>query len=347
MKTLQEFQDYFERELRPKLVTFQTERDASHPYLWRWWRWVLLAAIAISVLMGFASLPEKRSSQLLTFVWFATLIVLPVIYWVRYNRWAAKYSNWEKNATLMPAIRFLAPEFEYSQTQYLSEKRVRTSRIFESCGDIASIDGDDYFTGRIGKTAVEFSEVRVTIRDRTLRDDKGDPVMWRQAGMFLVADLNKPFQHATLVMPDPLEQKLGTEAAKFISGVQAAIKSLDRLIPEARAAASDWRPIRLEHLEFERLFQVYCTDPVEAHYILTPDVMERIAAFQKGTRFALTLSFIDTAMHAFILRGALFEGDVNADRTSFAAYQPYYEQLHQVFDLVEAMHLNTRLWTKT
>jgi hypothetical protein len=346
MKTLQEFQDYFERELRPRLVTSQAERDASHPYLWWWWRWVFVAAIAISVVTGFADLPGNLPRKLISFVWFVTLLVLPITYWVRYNRWAAKYGNWEKKETLIPAIRFLAPEFEYTQARFLSEKQVRTSRIFESDGDLVSIDGDDYFAGSIGKTAVEFSELRVAIRDRNLRDDKGNPVIWHHAGMFLVADFNKALQHATLVLPDPLEQNLGTGAAKFIDGLLAATKSLDSLVPEARAAASDWRRVRLEHLDFERLFQVYCTDPVEAHYILTPDVMERIAAFQKGTKFALTLSFIGTAMHAYILRGGLFEADVNTDRTSFAAYKPYYEQLYQVFQLVDAANLNTRLWTK-
>ena len=347
MKTLQEFQDYFERELRPTLATFQAERDARHPYLWWWWRWVFVAAIVISVFTGFANLPGNRPQQLMAFVWFSTLIVLPVIYWVRYNRWAAKYGNWEKSASLVPAIRFLAPEFEYRQSQYVSDKRVRTSRIFESDGDLMSIVGDDYFTGRIGKTAVEFSEVRVTIRDRVVRDDKGNPVMSRQAGMFLVADFNKPFQHATLVMPDPLEQKLGTELSKLVDGTIAFMNSLQKTAGAAGAPGSDWKPVRLEDLEFERLFKVYGTDPVEAYYILTPNIMERLTAFQKGTRFGLTLSFVDTAMHAFIHRGALFEGDLNADRTTFAAYRPYYDQLKQMFDLVEAMNLNTRLWTRT
>ena len=346
MKTLQEFQDYFERELRPKLVTSQAERDASHPYLWWWWRWVFAAAIVFSVLMGFADLPGQMTRKLNSLVWFATLMVLPVIYWVRYNRWAARYGRWEKKETLVPAIRFLAPELEYQQWQHVSEERVRASRVFESRGDIQEFDGDDHFSGMIGKTAVEFSEVRVGTWDGVLRNDKKEPIILRHTGLFLVADFNKPLQHATLVIPDPLEQTLGTEAAKFVRGFQDATKSLDKFVPEARRSASDLRPVRLEHLEFERLFQVYCSDPVEAHYILTPDVMERIAAFRKGTGFELTLGFLGTSMHAFILRGALFEVDVNVDRTGFAVYRPYFEQLRHVFELVDAMHLNTRLWNK-
>jgi len=346
MKTLQEFQDYFERELRPKLVTMQAERDARRPALWWWWRWVFAAAIAISLVVAISPISGSRSSQLLSWMWFGTLIVLPVIYWIRYNRWAAEYGNREKDTTLVAAIRFMVPEFEYTQSRFVPEKHVRSSRIFESRGDIESVGGDDHFAGVIGKTAVEFSELRVAIRDRNLRDDKDKPVMWYRTGMFLRADFNKPFQHATLVMPDPVEQNLGTEMAKLIGGLQAAIGSLDRFAAEKPAAASDLRPIRLEHLEFERLFEVSCTDPVEAHYILTPNIMERIAEFQKRTRFALSLAFIDTAMHAFIFRGALFEGDVQSDRTSFAAYQSYYEQLHQIFELVDAMNLNSRLWNK-
>ena len=347
MKTLQEFQDYFEHELRPRLVASQAERDASHPYLWWWWRWVFAAAVVLSVLTGFADLPGQMTRKLNSLVWFATLMVLPIIYWVRYNRWAAKYGKWEKNESLVPAIRFLAPELEYKQLEHVSEERVRASRVFESCGDIKEFYGDDHFAGMIGKTAVEFSEVRVAVWDGYLRNDKNEPVLRGYTGLFLAADFNKPLQHTTLVIPDVLEQHMGTEAAKFVSGLLAATRSLDKFVPEARRSASDLRPVRLEHLEFERLFQVHCSDPVEAHYILTPDVMERIAAFRKSTGFALTLSFIGTSMHAFVHRGALFEADVNMVRTGFAVYQPYYEQLQHVFELVSVMNLNTRLWNKT
>lgn len=338
MKTLQEFQSYFERELHPKLVTFQAERDATRPRFLRVWPWWLLTAFVLAFLLD-KFLPHKWwVTAPMMLMWIATIIVVPVYFFIRHGNWAMKYGDQEKKLGLEPAIRFLAPEFDYQPSRHVAEERVRKSRIFALNGDITEMGGDDRFSGRIGATAVEFSEVWVGTTAEFEPVDK-DARLPTYNGLFMVADFNKPFEHATLIVPDLNQRRVQEEFARARGGLKNAPNV-------ASTPESDMKEVRLESLEFGRLFEVRASDRVEAYYILTPDIMERLIAFRERTHYGLMLSFVDTTMCAFIHCGPLFEEKLDADVTQFAAYQPYYEQLHLVFDLVEAMNLNTRLWGK-
>jgi hypothetical protein len=250
----------------------------------------------------------------------------------------------------VPAIRFLAPEFNYLESQFVSPEKVRASRIFESDKPILKIGGDDYFSGKIEKTNVEFSEVVVEL-DSGQRGGKNDVSNRIYTGMYLVADFNKPFSHTTLVMPrsqlvdssDPFVRAVMQGVKVVVEGAEALLSGLENAVE----AASNWYQIRTENSEFEQFFSTFGSDRVESYYILTPDLMERLVAFRRAVGSDVSLSFIGSVMHAYINCGPLFEiNDDEGDRTVFAAYQHYYGQLRMVFDLVEAMHLNVRLWGK-
>ncbi|HEX7926063.1 MAG TPA: DUF3137 domain-containing protein, partial [bacterium] len=102
-----------------------------------------------------------------------------------------------------------------------------------------------------------------------------------------------------------------------------------------------WMLERMDHAGFEREFKVYCTDTAEAHGLLTPPILERLAAFKQRMRHGLYLSYTGDSLRAFIESGALFAGDADADLTQFAAYRPYFEQIYVVFDLLESLGVNT------
>ncbi len=367
MRTLNEFQAYYEQQLRPELMKVQAQRDATRPQFWRTWGLIWLAAIAIMavtlVLVAKNTLVPGKPPWYIAVVpvtWFFTLIVSPIVLGVRINRWKELNQGAEKKSSLIPVVRFLAPEFDYRPTSHVSTAQVEASRIFELSGKLTSLEGDDHFRGKIGETSVEFSEITAHTMYRVQNDGKWETRRSADQGLFLSADFNKPFQHRTLVLPDFAEKLLGAEISGLLGGVGDFIGKVGatvgqfegkppRLLREGSLTPQQagLQLIRMEHLDFERLFQVFCTDPVEANYILTPNIMERLAAFQQRMKYPLTLSFVGTSMYAYIPSGALFEDDVTADVSRFEAYRPYYEQLYVVFDLVDAMNLNTRLWTKT
>src|SRR5690606_28612315 len=144
---------------------------------------------------------------------------------------------------------------------------------------------EDSFSGVVGATSFRFSEVHAEYKTTTT-DSKGNTrTQWHTIcrGIFFVADLNKHFQGQTFVLPDTAEPALG--------GCSRGLQSL--------SSAIDSRPgelVQMEDPTFERLFAVYSTDQVEARYILSPSLMERLVALRNDVGDKMAVSFVDSCI---------------------------------------------------
>jgi len=97
---------------------------------------------------------------------------------------------------------------------------------------------------------------------------------------------------------------------------------------------------------FRKIRTVYGTDPVEAHYILSPALMERILTF-KGRAGNIELSFTDSKIYIAIpYRENLFEANIFSPITSYSKLESYNYHLQLVAGIVEELNLNNRIWTK-
>jgi len=77
-------------------------------------------------------------------------------------------------------------------------------------------DGEDHFTGKLGKTDIEFSEV--VAKHRTTRgsgSNKKDSYSIIFRGLFIIADFNKNFKTHTVVLPDTAERLFGKFGQKL------------------------------------------------------------------------------------------------------------------------------------
>lgn len=59
--------------------------------------------------------------------------------------------------------------------------------------------------------------------------------------------------------------------------------------------------IKLDNPEFEKYYNVYCTDPIYARYVLTPKMMELLVAFQKMNDKELRMAFIDNYFYLLVV----------------------------------------------
>ncbi len=103
--------------------------------------------------------------------------------------------------------------------------------------------------------------------------------------------------------------------------------------------------IRLEDPRFERLFEVYGTDQIEARYLLTPTFMERIMALsaQFGDK-AVELAFVD---HRLLVSVRVSEdqfegGGLFTEMTDTARIETLVKQLCAVFDVIDTLRLTLR-----
>jgi len=149
-------------------------------------------------------------------------------------------------------------------------------------------------------------------------------------GVFFVADFNKHFKTHTLVLPDTAEKLLG----KIGQSLQAMSGSRGELI-------------KLEDPEFEKEFCVYGDDQIEARYILSPALMQRIVEFKRKWNTKVYLSFRDSKVYIAIkLNKNLFETRLFKSIVDYAFIEENIRFLVLLTGIVEDLNLNTRIWTK-
>ena len=88
-------------------------------------------------------------------------------------------------------------------------------------------------------------------------------------------------------------------------------------------------------------------DAVEARYILTPDMQERLLALRArlndGVRFAFKQSNV---FIGFSNEGNWFEGGLKRPAHDRVQMRAILGQMACCFNIVQDLNLNTRIWTK-
>ncbi len=174
---------------------------------------------------------------------------------------------------------------------------------------------EDKITGKRNGVAFEFFEAHLEQR-RTTRDSRGrSRTTWVTVfrGQCLRFQFHKTFHGRTLVLRDAgILNRFGR-----VEGMQRA---------------------RLESPVFERAFEVYTSDQVEARYLLTPDLMQRLVDLEKvfhggGLRCAFTKGEMLIALEG----GDLFEpGSMFTPLDSPERIRDLLDDFASVFNLIDS-----------
>jgi hypothetical protein len=238
------------------------------------------------------------------------------------------YVHQFKLKVISKIIEFIDPGLTYWADGHITQMQFHSSRIFEKYPD--RLRGDDLVKGRIGRTNVEFSEVRAEYKTETTdssgRRQRRYHTIFK--GLFFIADFNKKFYGKTVVLPDTAERLLG--------GIGGFLQSLNR---------SRGEMIKLENPEFERYFVVYGDNQIESRYVLSTSLAQRILDFRKKTGKRVYLSFVGSEVFVAIpYRRGLFEPRVFTSITGFRSVREYFEDLQLALGIVNDLNLNTRIW---
>ncbi len=112
------------------------------------------------------------------------------------------------------------------------------------------------------------SEVHASYLKKGFGPTRGE-IVTLFSGLFIVADFHKDFHEKTLVLTENETGLFG-----FINTVKRQLKDSPQCI-------------HLEDPEFEQHFKVLGTDPIEARYILTPDIMKRMTELRQKTKSSI------------------------------------------------------------
>ena len=103
----------------------------------------------------------------------------------------------------------------------------------------------------------------------------------------------------------------------------------------------------LENTIFDDIFVTYSRNQIEARYILTPAMMERILDLNKKCDETISISFIHSKMYiAFPLSQNYFEAPIHSSLLAPDLLTDDLSIVKFMHDIVHELDLNTRIWTK-
>ena len=309
MKNIEDIKAFYEARLLPELKALEEKRLKTLNK-------VILAGVFIGIPAAAFSFYMRHAMP---------LIFGAVIFLVAMKYLSSDYVFDFKSAVIEKIVNFVDSNLKYSKTGYIPRGDFLLSSIFRQYPDRYS--GDDLVSGKIGDTAVRFSELHA---EYVTRDSKGRTQYHTIfKGLFFIADFNKKFNGLTVVLPDVAERLFGHVGAML----QSCKKGRGELV-------------KLEDPEFERLFVVYGTDQIEARYILSTSLMERIVDFQKKHNRRLYISFIGNKIFMAVSYARdLFEPRLFRTILDFEPIRMYFEDLYLAAGIVEDLNLNLRIWT--
>lgn len=237
------------------------------------------------------------------------------------NHQKKKIANLFKSSILIPAIQKGFPELKYRSNPGVHKSDFLASTLYTSA-QVDRYTSEDLFEGRHGETDFRFSEVHAERRETRSNGNGGTSTHYVTVfrGIFMVADFNKSLSHTTRVIQakDGFFEKLFNRNTK----------------------------VSLENPIFEKIFNTYSQDQVEARYILSTAMMERIVKLQKMWNDKVNLSFSGNHVYIAINHARnLFEPDLS-EKMELEQVERIFKEIQACLKIIDTLDLNTRIWTK-
>ena len=105
--------------------------------------------------------------------------------------------------------------------------------------------------------------------------------------------------------------------------------------------------VKMEKKKKKKVFDVFSTNQIEARYLITPSMMERMLKLDSNFKKGITISFRNSTILVAIPDSKnRFEADVWSSLTDMSILKSDFAVLQSLLDIVDELNLNTRIWSK-
>jgi hypothetical protein len=260
----------------------------------------------------------------------AVLLITGIVFYNKSSESYGIYRHNFKTKVVYATLKSVDQSLEFDYENGLSEAEFVSSLLFKQRPDRYS--SQDQVYGNAGKTRFSFSEVHAEYKTET-RTKNGKQEHWHTIlkGIVFCADFNKNFNGITVVRP----KDFGNAITAWIADKMPMLSS------------SGSELVKLENPNFEDVFVTYSSDQVEARYILTPSLMERLCELNDKSSYTPSVSFIDTRMYlAFPLDKDYFEPPLFKSILDQKSVNADLNVIHFMYGIIKELDLNTRIWGK-
>ncbi len=324
MRTIEDLKSFYDGALRQKMMVLEDRRkNISFKIL------LMLGIMMFFLMLAFLASVIFKNPIIFIFAAIGLGLMALLFFFIFINSESKSFKSDFKRQIVGEIVKFVNSNLSYIPENGIGQPAYMQSRIFLTQPDRYKCE--DYVSGKIGETSIEFSEVHSEYKTETT-DSKGNrQTHWHTIfrGLLFIADFNKNFTGTTVVLPDFAESTFGFLGKIFQSWNLSRTEKL----------------IKLEDPDFEKLFVVYGDDQITARYILTPALMQRLVEFRLRMKDTIYLSFRDSKVYVAVsVAKDLFEPRLFRTNDNFELIREYFNYLELAGKIIEELNLNTRIW---
>ncbi|MDQ7061132.1 MAG: DUF3137 domain-containing protein [Sulfurimonas sp.] len=320
MKNLSELTDFYYKTLYPTLKRLEADRKKVR------YR-IFLFGISYTLIYALLIVTLKNILfQSFDAIGFIGIIYIAIGAFI-YKMLSKDYIKEFKQKVIHPLIKELDNNLNYDSSSHVPAKIFRQSKLFTS--SIDRLNGNDFVKGKIDDVKLQFSDIHAQKRHKSSKGKESWNTVFQ--GLFIVAEFNKHFKEKTVILPDSAQNMFGDMIGNWL---QSNNVSRDKLV-------------KMDSPAFEKEFVVYSTDQIEARYILSHALMERLLNFKKKSSHPVYISFIGDSIHMAIeYNKDLFEPSIFRSLLDYKIAMEYVQTLHLCIGIIDELKLNEKLWSK-
>lgn len=356
-----EFPAFYHKEVLPILSSFEQERLTKKAQVTAI-GWSCLVVIIVCVVLYFA-LKTSCPSILLYDVIGGCAILFGLFIWM--SRIGKGFQRKVKAAALEKLLSFFG-DFSWGLEAKINKAEVEKSKLFHYFEHYKT---DDNFEGSFKGQKVVISEVELTktVRETNIGSNSRDntKIVKVFKGALVKISLNKKFQSQTVITNgNAFLEELVDGDNTLVNSLISTVATGTLTIRDSGGGIKDFykrnkmEPVELEDVEFNKMFDVYTNNQVEARYLITTSFMERYKllakALKPGAEGAeiinkiLTLdiraSFSDNSVIITIprVKDMFVLGDLNKPMNDPAPIQEFFNDFIAALSLVDSLKLDAK-----
>lgn len=221
-------------------------------------------------------------------------------------------------------LNFLKQNFEniiYKPEEGISKKEIKKYNIL-NLGD--KFTSNDYICGTYKNVKFEQSDIHIQEKYEEEDKDGNKIITWETTfeGRYMIFDFNKNFKSNVQVISNDF---------------------IKRSLPHIK----NNKKVKLEDIEFNKMFKIYSEIEHDAFYILTPHFMEKIKKLYKELDAPIKLTFMENKLHVAVNNGDdSFEYNVLNPINEEEIEQDIIKDIKLITDFVNELNLDNDLFKK-
>jgi len=309
------FREHYQEHIAPHFEQFETKRiEALKKYRGNSFIGQPMSVLLIGVAIYCYIYSSFSSDANRTIAVISLIIIVGIQWWMRGP--LRKYRSAIKKV-IYPKIMSFFGDYTYEEKGSISMSTLNPSDIIPSYDRVGM---EDYIKGSYNEVAIELVEAKLTERRGT---GKNRRTVTTFKGLFILLGMNKSFQGKTIVKRD---------AGMVGNWLTDKFNKLEK--------------VTLEDPVFEKEFEVYSHDQIEARYLLTTSFMERLKELSElFDGAAIQCSFYDDRLLVTLkMYKNMFEpGSVYHPALSIDDIRLVLREISIIFKIIDTLKLDQKI----